>query len=34
MGNKLIVPSLLILGSNGIRFIDNADSLENDEMLN
>ena len=34
MGNKLLLPAILVVSCNGIRFIDGADSLENDEMLN
>ena len=34
MGNKMILPAILVMGSNGIRFIDNAGDLESEEMLN
>ena len=34
MGNKLILPAILVASCNGIRFIDDAENLESDEMLN
>jgi hypothetical protein len=36
MGNKFILPAVMVMATNGIRFIDDADSMSNteQEMLN